>query len=206
MCIVSCALRRQSVSRVLLLATTSVGKADEYRDLLADLPLRLVLPADLGLSLDVEETGATFRENADLKARAYARAAAGRADWTLAEDSGLEVMALGGEPGVYSARWGGTSDYAVKNRMLLERLDGASEAERGCRYVCPVTLVGPRGRERHCPRKVRGRLAREPRGGGGLWLRTRVLRAPPGPHPGPNLSPPPKRDPFRHPRSGRPLF
>ncbi len=153
----------------LLLATTSRGKADEYRDLLADLPLRLLLPADLGLDLEVEETGLTFRANADLKARAYHQAAHGRGEiWTLAEDSGLEVAALGGEPGVYSARWGGTSDYAVKLRLLLERLRDVPTERRGCRYACAVTLVEPGGRLHRCWGEVRGRIGYEPRGSGGF--------------------------------------
>src|SRR5581483_2641096 len=95
------------VTLTLLIATSSQDKAREYREILAGLAVRLQTPAELGLALDVEETGATFRANADLKARAYhAALPPNPCRWTLAEDSGLEVAALGGEPGVYSARWG----------------------------------------------------------------------------------------------------
>ena len=88
----------------LLLATTSADKIRELRQILADLRLELVTPPELGLALSVEESGATFRENAELKLRAYWQAS-GLA--CLAEDSGFEVEALGGAPGVYSARWEG---------------------------------------------------------------------------------------------------
>jgi len=152
----------------LLLATTSQDKVREYHQILDDLTLRLCTPRELGLELYVEESGRTFRANADLKARAYHAAARGRAIWVLAEDSGLEVRALGGEPGVYSARWADTDDYDVMMRLLLERLDGVSGAQRACRYVCAVTLIGPDGAVARCRGEVRGRLADAPRGNGGF--------------------------------------
>jgi XTP/dITP diphosphohydrolase len=156
------------VTATLLLATTNPGKAREYCELFVGLPVRLVSPPDLGFGLDVEETGATFRANADLKARAYAaRAAAFGPLWTLAEDAGLEVSALGGEPGVYSARWGG-EDYTAKNALLLARLAAVPDTQRGCRYVCAVTLVSPAGRLHRCRGEVRGRIAHAARGSGGF--------------------------------------
>src|SRR6476469_210206 len=93
----------------LLLATTNPHKVREYEAILAGLPLRLLTPADLGLADDVEETGATFLENARLKATAYRAAAQARgvAAWVLADDSGIEVEALDAAPGVYSTRWAG---------------------------------------------------------------------------------------------------
>ena len=82
----------------LLIATNNPGKLRELRDLLTDLPVRVVSPIDLGLTLEVEETGSTFEENARLKALAYAQASGHLA---LADDSGIEVDALGGSPGVH---------------------------------------------------------------------------------------------------------
>ncbi len=162
-------LRQPDPGPKVLLATTSRGKVREWRELLAGLPVELLLPADLGIVLEVEETGTTFRANADLKARAYHAALGEQAGiWTLAEDSGLEVAALGGEPGVWSARWGGTSNYGVKMRLLLERLRDVPERERGCRYVCAVTLIAPEGTVHRCRGEVRGRIALEPRGSGGF--------------------------------------
>jgi XTP/dITP diphosphohydrolase len=149
----------------LLLATTSAGKQRELRALLGDLPLMLVTPADLGLTLVPEETGTTFAANAAQKAQAY-YAAAGVP--TLAEDSGLEVDALGGAPGVYSARWEGLPDGAVKNARLLERLAGLPDAERGARYVCHMVLIDGQGAEHHAEGDCHGRIAHEPRGSGGF--------------------------------------
>jgi XTP/dITP diphosphohydrolase len=149
----------------LLLATTSDGKQRELRELLGDLPVRLVTPANLGLTLVPEETGTTFAENAALKARAYFAAA--RVP-TLAEDSGLEVDALNGAPGVYSARWEGIPDGPQKNSRLLERLAAVPVERRGCRYVCHMILVDRTGAEHHARGELPGRIAWEPRGQGGF--------------------------------------
>src|SRR6188768_1357653 len=104
----------------LLVGTTSAGKIRELGPLLADLPARVVFPADLGLDLDPEEGETSFAANARIKARAYRRASG---LMTLAEDSGFVVDALNGEPGVISARWGG-SYYTVKNQLIIDRLAG----------------------------------------------------------------------------------
>ena len=97
----------------LLIATTSAGKLREWQGLLGDLPVELARLSDIGIDFDVDETGSTFRENAVLKADAYGQASG---LLTLAEDSGLCVAALGGGPGVHSARWEGP-DYEHKNRQ-----------------------------------------------------------------------------------------
>lgn len=149
----------------LLLATTSDGKQRELRSLLGDLPLTLVTPLDLGLTLAPEETGTTFAANAAIKAAAY-YAASGVA--TLAEDSGLEVDALDGAPGVYSARWEGLPDGPVKNAHLLERLAGVPESQRACRYVCYMVFVDRLGAEHHALGTCEGQVATAPRGHGGF--------------------------------------
>jgi XTP/dITP diphosphohydrolase len=148
----------------LLLATTSSDKIRELRGLLACLAFELLTPPDLGLALDVEEHGATFRENAEIKARAY-HAATGLL--TLAEDAGLEVDALDGAPGVRSARWEG-DDYRHKSRLLIRLLEGRQGRERACRYVSELALVDPHGRLHHARGSVTGRVAHEPRGSGGF--------------------------------------
>lgn len=148
----------------LLLATTSAGKIRELRAILGDLPITLVTLSDLGINLDVEETGATFRENADLKARAYF---AGAGIPCLAEDSGFEVAALGGAPGVHSARWEG-DDYERKNRIVIERVAGLSGAERRCRYACVIAFVDRGGRLHHAGGQLVGRVAEAPAGSGGF--------------------------------------
>lgn len=148
----------------LLIATTSAGKRNEWRDLLADLPFWLLSLPDVGIDFDVEETGSTFRANAQLKADAYGRASG---LLTLAEDSGLEVAALNGGPGVQSARWEG-DDYVRKNRVLLQLLEGKAGPERACRYACSVVLRHPDGRHWTARGQVAGQIALEPRGTGGF--------------------------------------
>jgi XTP/dITP diphosphohydrolase len=148
----------------LLLATTSQGKLREWQSLLADLPIDLLGLSDVGIDFDVDETGATYAQNALLKAEAYGRASG---LLTLAEDSGLSVAALGGGPGVNSARWEG-SDYLHKNALLVRLLDGKLGAERCCRYVCVVILRHPGGRTWRARGEVRGQIARAPAGEGGF--------------------------------------
>jgi XTP/dITP diphosphohydrolase len=148
----------------LLLATTSMGKLREWRELLGDLPLRLLTLQDQGISFDVDETGKTYVENALLKADAYGTASG---QLTLAEDAGLNVSALGGAPGVHSARWEG-NDYMHKNALLIRLLDGKHGAERACRYVCWVVLRHPDGRHWRVRGEVRGQIAHAPAGDGGF--------------------------------------
>lgn len=131
----------------LLLATNNPGKVREFRRLLLDIPFDVVTPAELGLSIDVDETGTTYAENAALKARAYA--AAGDC-WALADDSGIEIDALGGRPGVYSARYGTPGlDDAGRTNLLLAELDGTPDGERGARYRAVVAVSSPAG-DVHC--------------------------------------------------------
>lgn len=149
---------------LLLVGTTSGGKIRELRQLLAELPARVVFPADLGIDLDVPEGETSFVANAKLKARAYRRASG---VMTLAEDSGFSVDALGGEPGVISARWGGT-DYTVKNQLVLDRLAGLPDDQRGCGYISVLAIAMPDGRIFQRTGWCRGRVAHAPAGTGGF--------------------------------------
>jgi len=151
-------------ARRLLIATTSAGKLREWHNLLRDLPLELVSLRDAGLSFDVPETGRTFRENARLKVDAYGRASQ---LLTLAEDSGLAVAALHGGPGVESARWQGT-DYAHKNALLVQLVNGTEGAARGCRYICVAMLRHPDGRLWESRGELRGEIAHAAAGSGGF--------------------------------------
>lgn len=157
--------RRETQSRILLLATTSADKVRETKSVLGDLPLRLVTLQDIGLELTVPETGSTFLDNARIKAEAYHRATG---LMVLAEDAGLEVDALGGEPGVRSARWAGTSDYTVVNRMLLDRLKQVPWERRTARYVSAMVLVEEDGSQHEFTGTCEGYIALEPRGTGGF--------------------------------------
>src|SRR5215469_14177766 len=117
--------------RRLLIATSNPHKLQEFGEIFVGLPYELVMPADVGVKLDVEETGQTFAENAALKARAYAEAANLLA---LADDSGLEIDALNGEPGIYSARWAGEHvTYPERFRLLFTRLADVPEERRTAR-------------------------------------------------------------------------
>jgi XTP/dITP diphosphohydrolase len=148
----------------LLIATTSAGKLREWRGLLDGLPLDLLDLPQAGIAFDVEETGTTFTQNARLKADAYGRASG---LLTLAEDSGLEVAALGNQPGVRSARWEG-SDYGHKNALLIRLLAGKRGAERAARYVCVALLRHPDGRLWQARGELRGQIAEAPAGSGGF--------------------------------------
>lgn len=146
----------------LLIATHNRGKKAEYAQIMQDLDLELVTLADAGVDLVVEETGSTYAENALLKARGYA-AATGLL--TLADDSGLEVDALNGEPGVHSARYGGEdATDEDRYRLLLRRLEGVPEVRRTARFRCVIALVWPDGAEELVEGVCEGRIATAPAG------------------------------------------
>jgi XTP/dITP diphosphohydrolase len=157
----------------LLLATGNLGKLRELRAILDGVPLELVGLREVGLGEppEVEETGATFLDNARLKARAYA-AWSGLA--AVADDSGLEVDALGGAPGVRSARYAGegASDQANLDKLLRE-LAGVPPERRRARFRCAAVLADPPGlvpewREWHTEASWEGRIIEAPRGSGGF--------------------------------------
>ena len=154
--------------RRLVIATTNPHKVEEFRDLLDDLPYTLVSLADLGVAQDVEETGTTFAENAIIKAIAYADLTG---ELALADDSGLEIDALGGEPGVYSARWAGADvTYEERHRILLARLADVPAERRAARYQCVIAIAAPspRGLIDVVEGTFEGRIADAPAGTGGF--------------------------------------
>jgi XTP/dITP diphosphohydrolase len=158
-----------------LLATTNVHKIAEFRAILADVPCDLLSPADLSLRVDLQETGTTFEQNAVLKALAYAEASGLP---TLADDSGLEIDALGGEPGVYSARWAGADvSYPERFRLLFEHLRDTPDERRTARYRCAIAIAAPapQGLYQVVDGTLEGRIAREPRGSGGFGYDPIVL-------------------------------
>jgi XTP/dITP diphosphohydrolase len=156
----------EEVLTSILLATENQGKRIEINALLADLPLRLVLPSELGLSLSVAEDGATYAENAARKARAYARAAGMAA---LADDSGLEVDVLGGLPGIHSHRfapWPDATD-ADRRRYLLQQLHGRPRPWRA-RFRCTVAVATPDGDVQYAEGECSGEIIPEERGSAGF--------------------------------------
>jgi XTP/dITP diphosphohydrolase len=145
----------------LLIATHNTGKLHEYEALLSGLGLRLVSLADAGITWKVQETGTTFAENAQLKAQAYAQASS---LLTLADDSGLQVDALGGGPGIHSARHGGTGSDEDRCLLLLRRLEGVPEAERSARFRCVIVIATPMGELHSAEGTCEGRIACRLRG------------------------------------------
>lgn len=151
----------------LLLATNNPGKVAELRRLLGGIGYEIVTPGELGIPFTVEETAESYRENAVAKARAAARAGGCLA---LADDSGLEVDALGGRPGVHSARYGGDGlDDRARVELLLRELEGVPDALRTARFRAVVVIAGPADEVLQVFEGVaEGSIAREPRGTGGF--------------------------------------
>jgi XTP/dITP diphosphohydrolase len=150
----------------LLLASQNQGKLAEMRHLAAGLPFRVVGPGEVGILESPEETGSTFLENATLKALHYADRSG---LLTVADDSGISVDALGGEPGLYSSRFGGegASDHD-RNQLLLSRLAGVPEAERGARFTSAVVVARGNATLFEVQETVEGRIAPAPRGAHGF--------------------------------------
>jgi non-canonical purine NTP pyrophosphatase (RdgB/HAM1 family) len=155
----------------LLLASQNAGKLNEMRQLLAGLPFRVLSPRDVGIGEAPEETGTTFRENAVLKARHYAKASGRLA---VADDSGLSVDALGGGPGLYSSRFGGEgANDDDRNRLLLELLNNVVPSRRTARFTSAVAVARPQGHGEpdvlfEVTETVEGLIAGEPRGPNGF--------------------------------------
>jgi XTP/dITP diphosphohydrolase len=152
--------------RKLLIATHNQGKVREYRELLSDLPVEVTYLDAEGIAHEVEETGSTMEENARLKAQEYARLSG---LWTWADDSGLEVDALGGGPGVYSARYAGEgATDADRYRKLLDALTGVPWDKRTARFRCSVALATPEGETRVAGGVCEGVVAFGPAGSNGF--------------------------------------
>lgn len=150
----------------LLLATRNRGKLEELKALLRGLPYEMVGPENIGLKLEVDESGKTYAANARLKALAFARASG---LLTVADDSGLEVEALGGTPGVLSSRYAGPkATDAGRVACLLDKLKGVPWERRGARFRCVMAIAWPDGRVKLCSGNCRGVIALEPRGVNGF--------------------------------------
>ena len=148
----------------LVLASKNAHKLVEMRDILSQLGVEVVLESDVGVDVDVEETGTTFEENAFLKAHAVMEVSGLPA---IADDSGLCVDALGGAPGVYSARYGGPElDDAGRYRLLLENLRG--QLDRRGKFVSAICCCFPNGDRVEARGECPGTIAYAPRGEGGF--------------------------------------
>ena len=152
--------------QALLVATNNPHKLAEFRDMTAVWGLEIVAPRELGLDLEVDETGASFAENAVLKAEAFARAS-GRI--ALADDSGLEVKSLDCAPGIYSARFGGSGlDDRGRTALLLQRMARVPDGQRQARFVAAIAIALPGSPTLVVQSEVDGVITRVIRGEGGF--------------------------------------
>lgn len=151
----------------LLVATNNQGKVRELKELLADLPVELKSLNDFENVAEVEETGTTFEENAVLKAKGYAKQTGLLA---VADDSGLEIEALNGAPGVYSARYGGAdSGYDEKIKLILDEMSKSGSENRNAQFVCVMVLADENGKIKHSAKGIcRGKIAFEASGTNGF--------------------------------------
>jgi XTP/dITP diphosphohydrolase len=158
-----CWIKGEGITMKLLVATNNPGKLKEYQHLLHDLLLEITGLHEEGIDFEPEETGSTFEENAILKARAFAQQSR---LLTLADDSGLEIDALGGAPGVHSARYGGTrrGEDERRCRLVLRQLDGVPWPERTARFRCVVAVAVPGGRVETAKGTLEGIIAFDLRG------------------------------------------
>ena len=149
-----------------VLASHNKKKLAELQSILGELGVEIVLQSELGLELEPEETGTTFAENSLIKAKAVMEASGLPA---IADDSGLEVDALNGEPGIYSVRWAGEGlNDEQRNERLLERMLTVPKEQRGARFVCVAACVFPDGRELAVRGVCRGTILDEAHGTGGF--------------------------------------
>jgi non-canonical purine NTP pyrophosphatase, rdgB/HAM1 family len=150
----------------IVFATGNAGKIREINAIMADTGMEVVSVKDAGIQIDVEENGKTYEENALIKARA---AAAVSKDIVMADDSGLEIDYLNGEPGIYSARYlGEDTSYRIKNADLVSRLEGVPDEKRTARFVCAIAAVLPDGRELTVRAAIEGRIGYEEKGANGF--------------------------------------
>lgn len=155
----------------IIFATGNQNKMREIREIMGNLPVEILSMKEAGIGADITEDGTTFEENAAIKAKAVAELLPeqDRDTIVLADDSGLEIDALNGEPGIYSARYmGEDTSYYIKNAELIHRLEGVPEKKRTARFVCAVAAVLP---DRTCLTvrgTIEGRIGYEERGSNGF--------------------------------------
>ena len=149
-----------------IFATGNEGKMREVRMILGDLGIQVISMKEAGVTAEAEENGTTFEENAIIKAKEIMEKTG---EIVLADDSGLEVDALGGEPGIYSARYmGENTDYHIKNANLIQRLDGVPDEQRTARFVCAIAAAFPDGRVETVRGTMEGRIGYEEKGANGF--------------------------------------
>lgn len=149
----------------IIFATGNAGKVKEIQMIMADPGLEILTMKQAGIEAGIVEDGASFEENALIKARTVALAGNVKDAVVMADDSGLEIDCLNGEPGIYSARYlGEDTPYSVKNGILLKRLADVPEEKRTARFVCAIAACFPDGTELVTRAAMEGRIAHEAKG------------------------------------------
>lgn len=150
----------------IIIATSNEGKMKEFKKLLANENIEVLSMKEAGINIEIDENGTTFEENASIKAKAVCAVAN---TLCLADDSGLVIDYLDGEPGIYSARYlGHDTPYEEKNRIIIDRLKGVEEEKRTARFVCAVAAAFPSGTVMTITDTMEGKIANEPAGCGGF--------------------------------------
>ncbi|MBD5158601.1 MAG: XTP/dITP diphosphatase [Butyrivibrio sp.] len=150
----------------MIFATGNQGKIKEIKAILGDIGEEIISMKEAGIDIDIVEDGSSFEENAIIKAKAVMKLTG---QLVLADDSGLEVDALGGEPGIYSARYlGEDTSYEIKNRNIIERLEGVEGEARSARFVCVIAAAFPDGEIVTTRGTIEGVIAKEPAGENGF--------------------------------------
>lgn len=150
----------------IMFATGNEGKMKEIREILKDLDVQVLSMKEAGIQVDIVEDGTTFEENAIIKAKAVCQASG---EIALADDSGLVIDYLNGEPGVYSARYmGENTSYHIKNANLIERLQGVPDEQRTARFACVIAVAFPDGTVKTVYGAMEGRIGYEEAGENGF--------------------------------------
>ena len=150
----------------IIFATKNPAKMKEITKILGEAGIEVISMEEAGIDLDVVEDGTTFEENAIIKAEKIMEIAG---TIVLADDSGLEVDYLDKEPGIYSARYGGVdTPYKIKNKLIIDRLEGVKEAKRTARFVCAIAAAFPDGHIETTRGTIEGRIAYEEKGENGF--------------------------------------
>ncbi len=153
----------------IIFATGNEDKMKEIRMILAGEDYEILSMKQAGIDIDIVEDGKTFEENAIIKATAISKVKEAEGCIILADDSGLEVDYLNKEPGIYSARYEGVdTPYEIKNRIIIDRLNGVPDEQRTARFVCAIAAVFPDGRVETRRGTIEGRIAYEPAGENGF--------------------------------------
>ncbi len=149
----------------IIIASNNSGKIKEFKKILEPKGYDVISQSEAGINIEVEENGTTFKENATLKAEAIYNLTKTP---VLADDSGLEVDYLNGEPGVYSARYMGLDSDEARKNCILEKLKGVEETKRGARFVCCICYVDENGNKQYAQGYWNGKIAQKPTGQNGF--------------------------------------